>query len=230
MNFKEHPFIRHGTLVSVITLLMISIVMILNQQQEALRHDRSIVIHTQWVLSHVQLLFTKLEDAVLGQRGYIITSNPEYLEPYNNALKDAILVDYQDNVHTQHLSIAQETTYLRTLTADDPVQQHKLDELENDEKELLKYLAYTIRLHKAVHPTDLQKLDPNYGKQLMDGIREEINALSTEENRLLAIHTQHDEVNTRLGTLLIFSCITLCYLSTLLTIWVVARRKTQLEL
>lgn len=187
-----------------------------------MRHDRDLVIHADAVLRHVQLLLTKLEDAELGQRGYLITGDAEYLEPYSDALKD-VSPDNSANEMEQRFSILQEIEYLRKLTQDNPLQQRNLGELDADAKELLKYLASTIGLRKTRETlaVDLHKLDPNYGKQLMDGIRQEIHAMTVEESHLLAARLQNEETSLRQSSMLAFFSIAFFYIGMLSVVWAV---------
>ncbi len=67
--------------------------------------------HTYQVIEQLKELDSQLKGAETGQRGYIITGKDEYLEPYRAALAEL------------------DTTLqsLRTLTADNPMQQQRLD-------------------------------------------------------------------------------------------------------
>lgn len=45
------------------------------------------IIHTHEVINNLDELLSTLKDAETGQRGYLITGLPDYLEPYNDASK-----------------------------------------------------------------------------------------------------------------------------------------------
>src|SRR5688572_1507039 len=66
------------------------------------------------VLDRLEAVFSGLKDAESEQRGYLITGEAQYLESYDAAAR----------------KIAQETRDLRTLTADNPSQQRRIDVLE----------------------------------------------------------------------------------------------------
>src|SRR5882757_3030949 len=72
------------------------------------------VTHTHQVLEGVERLLSGLKDAETGQRGYILTGDEKYLEPYRAA---------RDVIH-------QSTKTLRELTKDNDNQQRRLDKLE----------------------------------------------------------------------------------------------------
>lgn len=38
------------------------------------------------VLNHIDMLMSQVKDTETGQRGYVITGDEQYLEPYNNAI------------------------------------------------------------------------------------------------------------------------------------------------
>jgi CHASE3 domain sensor protein len=64
-------------------------------------------MHTYQVLQNQEKILSLLRDAETGQRGYIITGDERYLEPYNLAVKDVttkindVLELTKDNVKQQ---------------------------------------------------------------------------------------------------------------------------------
>jgi CHASE3 domain sensor protein len=70
-----------------------------------------LTIHTYHVLDRFEHMFSSLMDAETGQRGYIITGEESYLEPYSAELK----------------SLETAIDDLRKLTANNPSQQRRLD-------------------------------------------------------------------------------------------------------
>src|SRR5262245_35656204 len=44
------------------------------------------VTHTHQVLEHVTRVISQVTEAETGQRGYVITGDPSYLEPYRKAI------------------------------------------------------------------------------------------------------------------------------------------------
>jgi signal transduction histidine kinase len=76
-----------------------------------LREDAAWVQHTDEVIIRLELLFSGMTDAQNGHRGYAVTGDETYLEPYRLA------------VQTAESSVRR----LRELTADNPAQQKRLD-------------------------------------------------------------------------------------------------------
>jgi PAS domain S-box-containing protein len=67
-------------------VLAVSVAVIFYGGQRALRaHQSSIATHR--VMDDLQQLFSSLQDAETGQRGYLLTGRQEYLHPYEEALK-----------------------------------------------------------------------------------------------------------------------------------------------
>ncbi len=65
------------------------------------------------MIEKLEEILKLLDDAETGQRGYVITGEPRYLEPY----------------HSSRAVIDQRLREVRYLTRDNPRQQHRLDRL-----------------------------------------------------------------------------------------------------
>jgi methyl-accepting chemotaxis protein len=128
------------------------------------------VTHTHQVLEAKEEILSLLKDAESGQRGYLVTGEQRYLEPYNRA-KDSINASIQK---------------IRQLTIDNAEQQRRIADLEGFEKSKFDELKETIDLRtangfeaaRAVVLTDR-------GKQVMDNIRTQIEAIDGAERTLL---------------------------------------------
>ena len=91
------------------------------------------VEHTQRVLLEVRTVESLLTDAETGQRGFLYTGEPRYLDPYNNALTQVY----------SHID------KLAALVADNPQQSARMPALRAISKKKLDELAYTIELYRA---------------------------------------------------------------------------------
>lgn len=126
--------------------------------------------HTYQVISQLEDLNLQLTNAETGQRGYIITGEQRYLEPYNTAVN---LVDSK-------------VRELERLTSDNPKQQQRLDILQPLIANKLAELQQTIDLRQNQSFEASQKVVlTDRGKQLMSEIRKVILAMENEENVLL---------------------------------------------
>ena len=109
-----------------------------------------------------------LTDMETGQRGYLITADPAYLQPYNDA----------------QARIAADFAVLRAALANRPhIEQSLEPQLESLTKSKQAEMEHTISLRQQDYRHRAFKLvDTNEGKDYMDGIRRIVSSLSAAEN------------------------------------------------
>lgn len=135
--------------------------------------------HTYQVLSQLEGLNLQLTNAETGQRGYIITGEQRYLEPYNAAIQ----------------VLNQKVNELQRLTADNPNQQNRLDILQPLLTERMAVMKDVIELRQSQGLEASQKaVLTDQGKQLMDNIQKVIQAMKNEEDALLKQRSQRAQV------------------------------------
>jgi PAS domain S-box-containing protein len=112
-----------------------------------------------------------LADAETGGRGFALTADDRFLEPYERARS----------------RLPDQLARLRSFTADNPRQQQLVGRLEAVQKEKLRHIAQTLAIRRsegleavALHTGVLE------GKQLMDEAREVLDEIEREETRLQA--------------------------------------------
>ncbi len=154
------------------------------------------VAHTHQVLESLGGVIQAFTDAETGQRGFIITGQEQYLEPYNSGIA---VVD-------QHVA------QLRNLTVDSPIQQQRLDVLEPLVKQRLALLKEGIDIQKdkgsqAAH----EWVQSGKGKEEMDQIRSIIGAMREEELSLLKQRDNEAQVRAE-STRLVIVLGTICAL------------------
>jgi PAS domain S-box-containing protein len=133
------------------------------------------VQHTFSVLIESDQLLATISDMETGQRGYLLTGEPAYLEPYQQALP----------------RVATRFEALRKATSDVPAAQKRLDELEPLVKGKLEELAVTIQRARAGEPeAALALVRESGGKDLMDEIRRGIAEIRGQE---------HDQLRQRIA-------------------------------
>jgi methyl-accepting chemotaxis protein len=136
------------------------------------------VAHTYEILDNVAGFLSAMKDAETGQRGYVITGQDRYLEPYRNAAAAA----------------GQNLENLRRLTADNPVQQRRLDALAPLVASKFAELQETIALRRDKGFEAAAKMVlTDRGKEAMDQIRQLSGEMKEEENRLLKERTQEEK-------------------------------------
>ncbi|MCP4186101.1 MAG: diguanylate cyclase [Gammaproteobacteria bacterium] len=131
------------------------------------------VIHTHMVLTQSEKLHSSMIDAETGQRGYLLTKDTTYLEPYYLGLTSS-----QQNLKT-----------LMQLTSDNPGQQERLDAIKNMMVKKFDELSKTISLMKTssdqARNEALQIVKEDIGKKYMDAIRDELLEFNSIEQVLL---------------------------------------------
>jgi len=226
-------FIRHITAIGIVavSILVIMMATLFTRQAALLSHSKNMVVHSYEVTTHIQMLFNKIKDAEIGQRSYILTGNPDDLEPYNDAISDEEIPNFPSTSLAQHNSIHEEIAILKQLTADNAMSQRNLNELDGLVDRLLKQLDHSIRLRKTP-AARLTMHDSDFGsdKDLMNNIRRVVGALQSEENRLLLVRIQDDEISTKNNNQVAFTGIVLFYIGMLISVrlatqhWKLARQ------
>ena len=114
------------------------------------------VEQTRQLLQHTDSLLSTVKDAETGQRGFIITGDDQYLEPYHAAVT----------------TVPNELAQLRALSADRPTVRPRIDALEVLVREKLEELNDTITLRRTQgFPAALEVIRTNRDKRTMDEIR-----------------------------------------------------------
>ena len=155
-----------------------------------------LTVHTHEVLTQIEETLSLLKDAETGQRGYLITGEPRYLRPYENAAA----------------GIHQRFKRLRELTADNASQQTRTDRLERLIAERFDELNLTIALReKEGFETVRSVVLQDRGKNGMDEIRRLMADMESEEQGLLQVRTIEADTRVRLTLtmLVLVTCVLL---------------------
>ena len=122
----------------------------------ALSDSTASVIHSQQVHLEIEQMLSYIKDAETGQRGYLLTQNPTFLQPYNGS---------KEKVETSFRLI-------KKLTSDNPKQQNNLDSLHKiiDLRYILFRKSFTLIADKPKNEVEFNKAIVN-GKVAMDDIR-----------------------------------------------------------
>jgi PAS domain S-box-containing protein len=159
--------------------------------------------HTYEVLNSLDNAIGGLTDAETGQRGYLLTGEEAYLEPYRGAIK---------NIH-------QMIGELKSLTSDNPNQQKHIQILEPLIEKKLAELQMTVDLRKSAGFAAANRaVLEGSGRQWMDQIRAIVAEMANEEKDLLRLRTHEaDESVARsvrsivAGTFVSISLLVLCF-------------------
>lgn len=128
------------------------------------------VSRAQSIQMSIRLVLSSLQDVETGQRGFLLTGDLTYLDPYHAALP----------------AIDQQMAVLSEFTANNPRQQERLTMLQPLITQKIAISAERIELRKREGTTAIpQFAEDRRGKILMDEIRDVIGEMEREELRLL---------------------------------------------
>jgi PAS domain S-box-containing protein len=140
------------------------------------------VEHTRKVIDAIDQLVLSADDEETGQRGFLLTRDESYLEPYNRG---------SEQVERQLLN-------LRELTADNTRQQNNLQNLTHELSAKEAELDRTVGLVRAGDLNGaISVVREGNGKRLMDEIRRIAGDMNTEERRLMRERRDREEQSTR---------------------------------
>jgi signal transduction histidine kinase len=151
--------------------------------------DRQGITHTVLVLEKLSDLQSQIADAETGQRGFLLTADTAYLDPYEKSLS----------------TIPATILTVRQLTADNPTQQNNLVRLDSHLKARFAVLHEVIETRKRDGLSAAQATVSNFpGRLRMDAIRFDVSDMKDEENRRLQLLTGEMDLTTRRAKLYIF--------------------------
>lgn len=156
--------------------------------------DTKRVRHTYDVMGSLQQVLSLMKDVETGSRGYIITNDTTYLEPYRTALQQ----------------LPRQITKLRALINDNKAQAQNQVVLE---KLIQAKLAITnVRL--GVRLFDQKSLAVSKeGKRRMDALRQHVAMMTTTEQTLMDMRNRQAERSFRNTLLIIFALSLLTFIS-----------------
>ncbi|TGD83024.1 sensor histidine kinase [Hymenobacter wooponensis] len=165
---------------AVATLLLVGVALMTYRSLARLLDHEARVEHTHVVLVRLESVMSLLKDAETGQRGYLLTGEDAFLEPLRIAERRT----------------AQEQRALDSLTADNWVQQRRLDTLQAlvaSNYALLQADLAAYQSHQRYNVADLRQ-----SKALMDQLRGLVRRLQAEEEHLLVVRRQRSDDYARL--------------------------------
>jgi signal transduction histidine kinase/CheY-like chemotaxis protein/CHASE3 domain sensor protein len=152
-----------------------------------LRDNNQKAVHSHEVDVALNELLSSMQDAETGQRGFLLTNNERYLEPYNAALT----------------VISKRLDEIARLTSDSPAQQARIERLKLQVDAKLAGLRETIELRRTRgFEAALAVVNSGQGKAEMDEIRAQLAAMDEEEGRLrrLRVAEANDAYTTALAS------------------------------
>jgi signal transduction histidine kinase/CHASE3 domain sensor protein/ActR/RegA family two-component response regulator len=163
-------------------LPLVIIVVASFRNMSALLEAAQLIRHTQDVKVSLGNLLAHVTDAQNGMRGFVITGNETFLEPYQNA---AAIID-------------QDFADLQRLIGSNAEQGRRLDAVKSIVADQLDYLSRTV----AVRRTDgfdaaQRRVLTEYGKKKMEAVRVMVSEMNNAESQLLQQRQVAMDAHTR---------------------------------
>lgn len=164
-----------------VALMLANVWLTYNNARELREHgDR--VDHSYQVVGSLQSLMARLVDAETGQRGYLITFEDRYLDPYHDALPQ----------------IDAEIENIQRLTADNETQQSRMATLRQRVDDRLKTLESNVTLRRdQSFDAAREAIATDRGKTQMDAVRRLVGEMLKDERALLKVRSAEADATYR---------------------------------
>lgn len=137
-------------------LILLAVTFLSYQDWSAFQRSAPLVQHNRELLRQVEDTMSSIRDAESGQRGFLLTGDPQYLDTYNAAVG----------------ALPAELSKLRASVANEPALRTRVDTLSSLIAEKLGELKETVGLRQtAGFKAALDVVRSNRGKNAMDDIR-----------------------------------------------------------
>lgn len=155
------------TSIPLVFVLAFVILVSLVKRENARAQERS--LHSKEVMAQAEFLLKILLDAETGMRGYVITDNPNFTEPYDRATRE----------------MPEAIRKLQELVNDNPAQAARSNKLKAKASEKMDHMTRVVGLMRAgAKQPAAEMVKSGVGKQTMDEFRQETDEFLREENQL----------------------------------------------
>ena len=174
------------------------------------------VVHTYEVLDRINGVSDAVDQIESGGRGYLLTGKRDYLEPYETGINNA----------------GARLEELRRLTADNPIQQTRIDRLQTLVNRAISYLHDKIETRQRAGLAAVAPLIGTASKENVDQVRFATGEMKRTENELLDQRNKESEQSAHLTltSFVLFLALALMMLGTFFFfIWhdLAARRRAE---
>jgi CHASE3 domain sensor protein len=129
---------------------------------QTLRDDNQQILHSHKVITSLDELLSTVQDAETGQRGYLLTGDDRYLEPYESATG----------------AVSSRLDAVASLIQDNPTQQANLAQVRRHIDAKLQELKATIDLRRSKGAAvALALVSTDRGKLEMDAVRTQLEVM-----------------------------------------------------
>jgi len=170
---------------SIIVIALVCSTVFLLQNITRFNEDNKQMVYTREVSKLLSDYLSIMQDVETGERGFVITGMDEYLKPYHAAI-----------------ARSQKTLEkLRQLTKNYPLQQRRINTLEQASELHINLTQQIINLRRVGLEPAMQLISSERAKSIMDNIREITFAMQKEVEELIKNRTKTTEgslINTRI--------------------------------
>ncbi len=194
------------------------------KQSSKAEESRKWVAHTYEVLGAIRTPFAKIKDAQIAQRGYLLTGNESFLEPYYAAIGDERAGNSAKRMGYLDInSFAANISELRVLIKDNKEQLHSLERLEYLLHQQMNFITKCIETYRKNPADAIQMVRGGDGQKIMNELRIIVTEMMDRERKLLSerlIQDKHIE-NTFTWSIIILALFT--YSGLLIAILIITR-------
>lgn len=210
----NNPVLRQLQLVFTLStlLLLVSLVASFYSIRQLIRNSE-LVNHTNEVLSESEAVMSLMKDAETGQRGFLVTQDPVFLQPY---------IGSREKINASFERLA-------TLMRDSPDQEKNLTmakALANSKFAQMQRVIDLTRRRPLTRRDTLQHAELIRGKQVMDELRVITGQIKANENQVLQTRLQQQQFYITYTPLLL---VVAALISVLITLFAYVRIKTDLD-
>jgi methyl-accepting chemotaxis protein len=184
---------------ALVFLLLLAIGVAAYRSIDSLSRTSLLVNDSHVVLENISEIHSLMKDVETGTRGFVITGEEAFLEPYESATS----------------AISKQVSELRSLTADNPNHQKRVDAAEPLIAAKLGLAKRNIDMRKSGGLEQAAKLvKGGDGKEVMDDLRRVLDQMEREERDLLKLRAEEVESTADGGKSTILIGTLLCLLLT----------------
>ncbi len=176
----QNLLISAGMVLSLV--LLVGAGMVSARYMSGLAQADQLTTRSYLVRQELEELLSALKDVETGERGFVLTGEESYLEPYDAGVSGV----------ARHLALLEDSA------RGSPTRQQRLAALRPLIQEKLDHCQQVVELLRTKDlPSALAVVDMDKGKRVMDKIRAEVAAGLGEEQRLLELRAARKELETR---------------------------------
>ncbi|MFN2452728.1 MAG: CHASE3 domain-containing protein [Pyrinomonadaceae bacterium] len=162
-------------LISIPLVFVLCFVVLVTQMKRSSEEAQAWSLHSKEVIATSRKLSESLVNAQSGIRGYVITGEPRYTEPYVRAVRE----------------LPEQITRLQTLVSDNPAQEATAARLKAEVEERMALLAEVQRFESEGNKDEaVARVKSGAGERSMDKFSREMSLFLQEEERLDTVRRQ----------------------------------------